>query len=70
MTIAVLKSTIEKLKAKLADPHDGDDKKWVAGCLKRCERRLSKKERSFEQKQASGRKRRRESEAVLPFEKL
>jgi hypothetical protein len=70
MTIATLEFSIEKLKAKLADPRDGDDKRWVAGCLRRCQRRLSKKERNFEHKHAFSRKRRREPEAVPPGEEL
>lgn len=70
MTIATLTSTIEKLKAKLADPRDGDDQRWVARWLKRCERRLSQKTRNFEHKHAVARKRRRQPEAVLPGEEV
>jgi hypothetical protein len=66
MTIATLKSTIEKLQAKLADPRDGDDKRWVARWLTRCETRLSKKTRAFEHKHAIPRNRRRQPKAVLP----
>jgi hypothetical protein len=70
MTIATLKTTIEKLKAKLADPRDGDDKRWVERWLKRCESRLAKKTQNFEHKHAFARKRRREPEAALPGEEL
>jgi hypothetical protein len=67
MTVATLKLTIEKLKRKLADPGDRDDKKWVTGRLKRCERRLARKERNLEQKQIAARVRWREPESVLPL---
>ena len=60
MTIAALKSTIEKLNAKLADPRDADDKRWVDRWLKRCERRLAQKTRNFEHKHTFARKTRRE----------
>jgi len=64
MTIANLKLTIEKLRAKLADPRDSDDKKWVDRWLKRCERQLSKKEKSVERKLERAERRRRQSEAI------
>lgn len=70
MTIATLKTTVAKLKAKLADPNDGDDRRWVTRCLKRCERRLAKKTRNFEHKQAIPKNRRPEQEAVLPGEEI
>jgi hypothetical protein len=70
MTITTLKSTIEKLKSKLGDPHDGDDKRWVAGGLKRCERRLAKKTRNFKLKRAIPKRRRCEPEAVLPGQEV
>ena len=70
MTIAVLKSTIERINGKLDDPHDGDDKRWVTRWLKRCEQRLAKKERNIRQKQALANKRRREPEALPPGEEV
>ena len=59
MTIANLKFKIAKLRAKLTDPHDGDDKNWVGRWLKGCELRLSKKEKAFDKKQTSLKRRRR-----------
>ena len=63
MTIASLSRTIEMVQAKLADPRDGDDKRWLARWLKCCEQQLVKKTRNFEHKQEFARNRRREPPA-------
>jgi hypothetical protein len=53
VTIADLESRIEKFTAKLADPRDPDDKKWVATWIRRFESELKKKRRALSQKERS-----------------
>ena len=51
VAIADLRELVAKFEAKLADPDDGDDKKWVARWLKRFQQELSKKEDSVDRRQ-------------------
>lgn len=51
VVIADLRKLIAKFEGKLADPDDGDDKKWVARWLKRFQQELSKKEDSVDRRQ-------------------
>jgi hypothetical protein len=44
---------VADFREKLADPGDGDDKRWVGRWLARFEQELVKKERGFEQKRIS-----------------
>ena len=69
VTIADLESQIVAVEAKLADPDDADDKKWVGRWLLRLRAELDKKRRGLEFKadeKAKGRTR----EPRLPSEPL
>jgi hypothetical protein len=52
VTIKELEQRIEKLRSKLADPDDPDDKRWTARWLQRHEQELLKKRRGQEHKQS------------------
>jgi hypothetical protein len=51
--IADLEVLVKNFEAKLADPHDPDDRKWIARWLERFRKELQKKRagRSFKQRE-------------------
>jgi hypothetical protein len=62
VTIADLEVRIKDCEAKLADPNDSDDKKWVQWWLARYKQELAKKHKGLALKQRERHERRRTEE--------